>query len=74
MMALSQLPLAIVSIYTYINPVVAVFLGWLVYREPFGFSEASAMAVIFLGVWLVRRASSARTSLAMEKLRSHSSA
>lgn len=57
MTALSQLPLAIVSIYTYINPVVAVFLGWLVYREPFGIPEASAMLVIFLGVWMVRRAS-----------------
>lgn len=57
MMALSRLPLAIVSIYTYINPVVAVFLGWLVYREPFGYAEAGAMLVIFLGVWMVRRAS-----------------
>lgn len=74
MMALSRLPLAIVSIYTYINPVVAVFLGWLVYREPFGISEGLAMAVIFVGVWLVRRASSARASMAVEKLRSDRSA
>lgn len=74
MMALSRLPLAIVSIYTYINPVVAVFLGWLVYREPFGISEALAMAVIFVGVWLVRRASSARASMTVEKLRSDRSA
>jgi drug/metabolite transporter (DMT)-like permease len=59
MMALNSLPLAIVSIYTYVNPVVAVFLGWLVYHEPFGLSEAAAMAVIFLGVWLVRRATAA---------------
>lgn len=57
MMALNRLPLAIVSIYTYVNPVVALFLGWLVYREPFGWIEAAAMAVIFLGVWMVRRAS-----------------
>jgi drug/metabolite transporter (DMT)-like permease len=64
MKALSTLPLAIVSIYTYVNPVVAVFLGWLVYREPFGLREAAAMVVIFLGVWLVRRA-----SVAAEKLR-----
>ncbi|MEO5922494.1 MAG: EamA family transporter [Bryobacteraceae bacterium] len=64
MMALSRLPLAIVSIYTYVNPVVAVFLGWLAYREPFGLREAAAMVVIFVGVWMVRRA-----SVAAEKLR-----
>ena len=57
-LALSRLPLAIVSIYTYINPVVAVFLGWWVYRERFGLHEAAAMAVIFAGVAMVRRAAS----------------
>jgi drug/metabolite transporter (DMT)-like permease len=57
-LALSRLPLAIVSIYTYINPVVAVFLGWWVYRERFGLREAGAMAVIFAGVAMVRRATS----------------
>lgn len=66
MYILSHLPLAIVSIYTYVNPVVAVLLGWLVYREPFGLREAAAMAVIFLGVYLVRRASTA-----VQKLRAH---
>jgi drug/metabolite transporter (DMT)-like permease len=60
MMALSRLPLAIVSIYTYVNPVVAVALGWLAYREPFGLREAGAMGVIFLGVWMVRRATAAK--------------
>jgi drug/metabolite transporter (DMT)-like permease len=34
--AMSELPVAVVSIYTYINPIVAVWLGWLFYREPFG--------------------------------------
>jgi len=52
--ALDHLPVAIVSLYSYINPVVAVWLGWLVYREPFGVQEAAAMAVIFLGVSLVK--------------------
>ena len=55
LIALDRLPVAIVSIYTYINPIVAVTLGWLVYREPFGPREAVAMVVIFLGVWLVKR-------------------
>ncbi|HEV8412851.1 MAG TPA: EamA family transporter [Bryobacteraceae bacterium] len=57
-LVIDRLPLAIASIYTYINPVVAVFLGWWVYRERFGLREAGAMAVIFAGVAMVRRASS----------------
>lgn len=53
--ALDRLPVALVSIYNYVNPVVAVILGWLVYREPFGLREAIAMAVIFAGVAFVKR-------------------
>lgn len=53
--ALSHLPVAIVSLYNYVNPVVAVILGWLFYREPFGLREAIAMFVIFAGVALVKR-------------------
>jgi drug/metabolite transporter (DMT)-like permease len=55
-LALSRLPPATVSTYTYINPVVAVFLGWWFYRERFGLREAGAMAIIFAGVAMVRRA------------------
>ncbi len=53
--AMDKLPVAVVSIYTYINPIVAVFLGWLFYREPFGGREAVAMLVIFAGVAVVKR-------------------
>lgn len=53
--AMDNLPVAIVSIYNYVNPAVACFLGWLVYREPFGWKEAVAMVVIFIGVALVKR-------------------
>ena len=53
--ALAHLRVAVVSIYPYVNPVVAVFLGWLFYREPFGMREAAAMAIIFAGVLLVKR-------------------
>lgn len=53
--ALDRLPVSLVSIHTYINPVVAVGLGWLFYREPFGPREVLAVAVIFLGVWVVKR-------------------
>lgn len=61
--ALDRLPVSIVSIYSYINAVVAVALGWLFYREPFGSRQAIAMAVIFLGVWLVKRFSPSGRSL-----------
>jgi drug/metabolite transporter (DMT)-like permease len=53
--AFDKLPVAVVSVYPYINSVVAVTLGWVFYREPFGWREAVAMAVIFLGVGLVKR-------------------
>lgn len=53
--ALSHLPVAIVSIYPYVNPVVAVILGWLFYREAFGLRETAAMLIIFAGVAIVKR-------------------
>jgi drug/metabolite transporter (DMT)-like permease len=52
--AMDRLPVAIVSVYPYINAVVAVGLGWLVYRERFGVNEAFAMLIIFAGVALVK--------------------
>jgi drug/metabolite transporter (DMT)-like permease len=54
MYALERLPVAITSVYPYINCMVAVALGWLFYREPFGWREASGMLVIFLGVGIVK--------------------
>jgi drug/metabolite transporter (DMT)-like permease len=54
--AMNRLPVAVASLYTYINPLVAVLLGWLFYREAFTAREAIGMAVIFAGVWLVKRA------------------
>jgi drug/metabolite transporter (DMT)-like permease len=59
--ALDKLPVAVVSVYPYINSIVAVTLGWLIYREPFGFLEAIAMIVIFVGVAVVKRQSFSRT-------------
>jgi len=53
--AMDRLPVAIVSIYPYANAVVAVFLGWLFYREPFGPRELVAMAIIFAGVAIVKK-------------------
>jgi drug/metabolite transporter (DMT)-like permease len=53
--ALDKLPVSVVSIYNYVNPVVAVFLGWLFYRERIGVREIVSMLVIFAGVALVKR-------------------
>src|SRR5258708_30008405 len=67
--SMHHLPVALVSIYTYINPIVAVALGWWFYREPFGWRETVAMAIIFLGVAMVKRASytSTRRSRPLEE-------
>jgi len=53
--ALERMPIALLSLYNYINPVVAVGLGWWFYREPFGWREAFGMIVIFAGVAIVRQ-------------------
>ena len=52
---MDRLPVAVVSIYSYVNAIVAVALGWLFYREPFGLREAAAMVVIFAAVAVVKR-------------------
>jgi drug/metabolite transporter (DMT)-like permease len=54
MYALERLPVAITSIYPYVNCGVAVALGWLFYREPFGWREALGMTIIFAGVAIVK--------------------
>jgi len=55
--AMNRLPVAVASIYTYVNPIVAVLLGWMLYNETFGVREAIAMVIIFAGVAMVKRAS-----------------
>ena len=54
MYAIQQLPLSLVSTYSYVNPLVALALGWLVLSEPLGWREAGAALVILLGVALVK--------------------
>jgi drug/metabolite transporter (DMT)-like permease len=56
--ALERLPVSLVSVYTYVNPMVAAVLGGWMYREPFGRREIAAMAVILAGVAIVKRAGS----------------
>jgi drug/metabolite transporter (DMT)-like permease len=59
--SLSHLPVALVSIYNYVNPMVAAGLGWLFYRERFGRRELLAMIVILVGVGLVKWATARKS-------------
>lgn len=53
--ALSKLPPTQVSIYAYVNPVVAVILGWLILNEKLNVSVVLGMSVTLIGVYLVNR-------------------
>ncbi len=59
--ALEHLPVSVVSLYNYVNPVVAVFLGWLFYGENLDKRELAAIPIIFAGVALVKHFSSRAT-------------
>ena len=53
--AIKQLPMTIVSLYAYINPLVAVLLGWIILGEKFSVSICIAMFITIAGVYLVNR-------------------
>ncbi|MGB8507784.1 MAG: EamA family transporter [Pyrinomonadaceae bacterium] len=52
--AMQKLPLSLVTTYSYINPVIAVLLGWLILSEPLGWRVFAATAIILCGVALVK--------------------
>lgn len=52
--ALKHLPVSTVSLYAYVNPVIAVALGTVLLGEPFGWRVAIASAIVFAGVAVVR--------------------
>jgi drug/metabolite transporter (DMT)-like permease len=54
--ALTKLRTTTVSLYAYINPVVAVILGWLILSERLTWVSITAMAVILAAMILVRTA------------------
>jgi len=64
--SMDRLPVALVSIYTYVNPIIAVLLGWVFYREAFGWREVVAMLIIFAGVAMVKQSSRAMESVPIE--------
>ena len=55
--ALNHLPVSLVSTYAYVNPVIALFLGWLILDEQISTSIVIAAIVIFAGVLLVKKGS-----------------
>jgi len=53
--SMKHLPVSLVSVYTYVNPLVAVLLGALIYGEKFDLLSVVAMFVVFAGVLIVKR-------------------
>jgi drug/metabolite transporter (DMT)-like permease len=50
MKVLKLLPTSIVSTYAYVNPVIAVFLGWLILHEPLTLNTFAGAVLVLLGV------------------------
>lgn len=53
--AITKLPPTLVSVYAYINPVVAVLLGWMLLREKMNVNMILGTLIILYGVYLVNR-------------------
>ena len=55
--AIQHLPLQLVSLYAYINPMIAVALGTLLLSEPLSTRILFAAALVFAGTWIVGKRS-----------------
>ena len=51
--AIQHLPLSLVSLYAYINPMIAVTLGTLLLAEPFSARIGVSAALVLAGTWIV---------------------
>ena len=51
--AIQHLPLSLVSLYAYINPMIAVTLGTLLLAEPFSTRIAISAGLVLVGTWIV---------------------
>jgi drug/metabolite transporter (DMT)-like permease len=54
---IGKLPATQVSVYAYINPIVAVLLGWLLLAEKMNWNMVFGTLITLAGVWLVNRES-----------------
>lgn len=59
--AIKKLPMTLVSMYAYINPLVAVVLGWLVLDEKLNLTIGIAMLITIAGIYSVNRGYQLRT-------------
>jgi len=69
--AMKSLRTTTMSLYSYVNPVVAVILGWVILHEQLTWISITAMAVILAGMALVqvsRRADARRITLAERRV------
>jgi len=55
--SIAHLPLSLVSTYAYVNPIIALFLGWLILDERLDFIILIAAIIIIIGVLLVKQGS-----------------
>ncbi len=53
--AIKKLPMTIVSLYAYINPIVAVILGWLILSEKLNLRIGIAILITIIGIYIVNR-------------------
>ncbi|MEP2671214.1 MAG: EamA family transporter [Cyclobacteriaceae bacterium] len=53
--AIKKLPVTIVTLYAYINPIVAVLLGWAVLGETLNLRVGVAIGVTLVGIYIVNR-------------------
>jgi drug/metabolite transporter (DMT)-like permease len=65
--ALKYLPVSTVSLYAYVNPIIAVVLGTLLLSEPFSLRIVLASALVFGGIGIVRTARSMPRAAAPER-------
>ena len=52
---LRKLPMTIVSLYAYVNPIVAVILGWIVLSEKLNIKIGIAIVITVAGIYIVNR-------------------
>ncbi|HLT81084.1 MAG TPA: EamA family transporter [Cyclobacteriaceae bacterium] len=53
--ALRHLPMTIVSLYAYVNPIIAVVLGWLILDEKLNATMGIAILLTIAGIYIVNR-------------------
>jgi len=59
--AIKHLPMTLVSLYAYINPIVAIILGWLILSEKLTFKIILSMLLTIGGIYIVNKGYQLRT-------------